>query len=417
MVRYILLTACLALCTAWSSSTLAKNYIVTQGDSLARIAKKHHCTIDNIKSANPTITEQLRVGQKIKLPAKCSGGKASKQTGSGKVTPDKKAAVKAKKPRTVPKGTINTSYLADLLGAYGYQPKKRFKALVVDITLDRSQKKILRENWYDYHGTGRIKDDWNPGSTIKIFSAVGAAIYLKSKGFDARATASFHDPNGITHRYKVSDLLTDALQKSDNLSHNRLVQLQGHDFLNGKILKPLSYAGIHKAYDQPQWLEVTGGTEWLKRSPQIDLELGPKKRTIQARSSTGSYKCAGSSACATLEDLAKVMRRIMLHEQLPVSQRYNVGSYELRTIRKALQAHRRRGMEAVNAIEDAFKPGEVTLFHKPGYAGDWMTDVIYIYKKNSPKRWIVVLGNVPGRNAITRGAEVIGKILASGDLE
>ena len=60
---------------------------------------------------------------------------------------------------------------------------------------------------------------------------------------------------------------------------------------------------------------------------------------------------------------------------------------------------------------------EVTLFHKPGYAGDWMTDVIYIYKKNSPKRWIVVLGNVPGRNAITRGAEVIGKILASGDLE
>ena len=43
--------------------------------------------------------------------------------------------------------------------------------------------------------------------------------------------------------------------------------------------------------------------------------------------------------------------------------------------------------------------------------------MVYVYKRGSQKRWIVVLAAYPGRDSVKSGASVIGTILANGELE
>ncbi len=45
-------------------------YVVKSGDTLSKIAKTHGTTVKAIKSANNLPTEQIKVGQKLKLPEK-----------------------------------------------------------------------------------------------------------------------------------------------------------------------------------------------------------------------------------------------------------------------------------------------------------------------------------------------------------
>ncbi len=406
------------LLSLFASQSWAQSYVVVKGDTLASIAKKHKCGVKDLTSANPKATSGLRIGQKLRLPKACVSKNASKSADKKTSKSSKSTASKPHKPRVVPKGTIDQNVLGELFAQHGLRIPKRFKALVVDITLSKNGKRIQKENWFAYRNTADLKDDWNPGSTVKIFSALGAALILKRNGFDTRAEATFHDPNGVPKVYKVNQLISDALEKSDNLAHNRLVQLAGHDYLNGTVLKRLNQAGIHKAYQQPDWMQLTGGDEWLRNSPVIDLKLGPKRTTFKRRTgSAGSFACPYSSACATPADLVRVMRRIMLHEQLPQSERYNLGAYELRIMREALKAHRKRGMEVVDGLEAAFKNDDVVTYHKPGFAGDWMSDVVYMYKRNSNKRWLILVAAYPGRNSVTRASEVIGRIIANGELE
>jgi LysM repeat protein len=47
-------------------------YTVKKGDTLTKIAREHGVSIKAIRSANNLRTDQLRVGQKLKLPAKAA---------------------------------------------------------------------------------------------------------------------------------------------------------------------------------------------------------------------------------------------------------------------------------------------------------------------------------------------------------
>ena len=262
---------------------------------------------------------------------------------------------------------------------------------------------------------GNTGDDtyWNPASTIKLFSAVAALDFLRTKGFGVKSRATFYDEKGGPKSYRITELVEEALGPSNNIAHNRLAQLAGYDWMNGHTLarKGAPSSAIHKPYEKSKWIPMTGA-ESFRTSPKIVLKQGGKKRTIGARSSKKDYACKYSGACASLEDLAEVMRRLMLHEQIPASERYNLGIYELRAIRNALKSNRKRGMEIVEGIESRFKRGQVAFYHKPGYSEQWMSDVIYVYRYNSRRRWVVAMAGYPGRDALNSAAKALGAILA-----
>lgn len=70
------------------SEGVEKTYTVKAGDTLARIATKHHTTVKAIAALNGLKSQNsLKVGQKLKLPAGKSSGAASSATPSAATTP------------------------------------------------------------------------------------------------------------------------------------------------------------------------------------------------------------------------------------------------------------------------------------------------------------------------------------------
>lgn len=405
MMRYSLLLAVAGFTLLWGAAAQARTYTIASGDTLGRIASRFDCTVEDIKKANKLESDFIRAGRTLKIPRGCKGSAGAPS----------RAKSKSRRRRKGKRG--KASSLEDLMRAEGFRPPSKFKAVVVEFTLNKSRTRVVSKKTFEWRKT---KDDlhWNPASTVKLFSAIAALDYVRRKGFDVNTRVTFHDEKGGPKSWRLAEMVEEALGPSNNIAHNRLSQLAGYDWMNGRVLarKGAPDAAIHKPYEKSKWIPLTGA-EHFRESPKITLRKGSKKRTIPRRKSSKTYACKYSSACASPAALAEVMRRLMLHEQIPAHERYNLGLRELRAIRNALKSNRKRGMEIVKGIESQFKKGQVAFYHKPGFSEDWMSDVIYVYRYNSRKRWVVAMAGHGGRDALNGAARAIGRILAQGGLD
>lgn len=62
---------------ATDAAVKSDEYVVKSGDNLGNIAKSHGTTVKAIKELNGFATDQIKVGQKLKLPAPSGGKKAA----------------------------------------------------------------------------------------------------------------------------------------------------------------------------------------------------------------------------------------------------------------------------------------------------------------------------------------------------
>ena len=145
-----------------------------------------------------------------------------------------------------------------------------------------------------------------------------------------------------------------------------------------------------------------------------------KKRTLPRKThrvgKKGQYSCPQSGMCTSLQDLAEVTRRLWLHEQLPASERFPLNRRHLNLVRDAMSTRktddeRRRGKEFVTALKRAYGRTDARFMHKPGFAGEWYSDVVYVYLPKSKRRWIVVAAGYPGRSSLTSAGKALGKVL------
>lgn len=391
------------------SPKVERIHVVEAGQMLGGIARRYGCSVSQLKGANGVKGHIIHPGDRLKIPDCPKRHRA------------KRARERRKKKQHRGKAKLDTRTLPKLMRRHGFRKPKDFKALVIEFTLDKRQAKVISERPFDWYGTSRQSGDWNPASTIKLFSAIAALELTHAKGFRPQVQATFYDFGGKKKRkHRVSALVYDSIVESDNLAHNRLVQLVGYDRLNGDFLsdrRGVVQSAIHKPYEKSRWVPLTG-RKWLKRSPKIVLRHRGRKRTLHARRGKGDYPCPYSSACTTLADLAEAMRRMMLHEQLPRSETYRLSIHELRVLRRALRKNRKRGMRVVDHMLEGFgrQKDRIVFFHKPGYSNGWLSDVVYVYKRRSRRRWIVAVAGNHGRNSLNSAARAIGKILAADEL-
>jgi LysM repeat protein len=402
--------------------TSTKIHKVRKGESLWRIARKYGCEVDEIVAANPKkIVDQKKIfpGQKLSIPA-CSGRKSSKKAGRTYNCNWKTKDVNSKK-------------LKALMKAEGFDPPKKFRALVVKTTLSKNRKRVVKQQAFDYGGASDKYKGWNPASTVKLYSAVSALERVRALGFGPGTKVTFHYDGG-DKSFKLEDLYEDAAHWSKNIPHNRLTQLAGFDLLNG-AQGTLRRAGLEKtcvmrAYAGKDW-EAEGHSRSLRAAPAITLRSG--KKTVKIPASKGREKCpCSSAACTSVGDLARFMCRLMLHEQLPVSERLRFGSGKsqnkhLQFIRRKLNRKRKGRKDTVwKILEKHFIPkkyrqegkekGGPQLFRKSGYSYEWRSDNFYVYIPPGRVRWIVAMAGYPGKECLNEAADVIARIIKDGRL-
>lgn len=243
--------------------------------------------------------------------------------------------------------------------------------------------------------------DWWPASTIKIFAAIGALEAIEALGFDHRATVSFARPGRSPYTRRFGWLVGQAVTQSSNLAYDRLVQFTGHDALHADLLGPkrgLGDAALQVPYSQ--------NVISLLESPAITIRRGKRTHVIAARDGKGTTRCP-MATCSSLNSLAEAMRRVMLHEQLPETERLRLSPASLKVLRSALAGDRARGREVINALKAAFKRHDPKLYHKPGYYPRWRSDVVFM--KAGKRRWIVALANEGGRKALNDPARRLAR--------
>ncbi|MCL2325294.1 MAG: LysM peptidoglycan-binding domain-containing protein [Proteobacteria bacterium] len=386
----------------------AKPYVVVAGDILGRIAKQHGCTIEQIQKANRLTGDQIKIGQKLLIPD-CQ---------SGEIQPLVEAAPapSAQRGRWWKAAGVDTTTLPRLMREESFKPPQRFMAFVIEFTFDATRQVVIRERAFDYQGTSSKSEGWNPASSVKLFAAITALRRIDELGFTSRAKVTFHGKRPYTTT--VGALIEAAIIQSDNIAYNRVVQLASFDKLHRETLTSrygISRTALNRGYELTRWREL-GEDPSLRVSPEITLSEGKKTTKLPAAKSNAPAACS-ASACTTLQDLGESIRRLMLQEQLPASETFNLKQQDLLVLRRAMRSEdRQRGTEIVDIFAKIFKDSRVKFYAKPGFSEDWFTDNIYIFDPRHNQAWIVVMSGYPGRRSLDDAARVIAKIISSGKL-
>ncbi len=415
-----LLAASLAALAPAAASAGGGKVTVRQDETLGHIALRTGCSVDQLMAANRGVLkapDKIWPGQELQVP-RCQGRKGGKgREGRGA------AGRFVRGQCDWSADDFAEGALRNKMRKRGFSPPKKFRAMVAEIRLSRGGTRVQSHRLLSYGKLASEPYGWNPASTVKLFSAIGALELLRRHRFGVKTQVTFHYRKG-DRTFGIQDLFEEAVHLSKNIPHNRLVQLAGYDALNGKggTLRRagLEHTYIIRAYAAQQWASQGHGKR-LKKSPAITLREGKRRKKLPARVGKGRYPCQGA-ACTTLSDLAKTMCRMMLHEQLPRRRRLRLGddgqSQHLKLLRRAMNRKRKGRSDRVwDAFARAFPEKEgYALFRKAGFSRDWLSENIYIYNPKHRSRWIVALAGYPGRGSLTGAAKIIAALIKGGDL-
>lgn len=447
------------------------HYYTTQaGDTLAEVAVAHGCRARTLRGANDIEgVAPLEVGTALRLPGACRGGSTpasevrrrrrdaysmhferalSVHRVTAKETLESLAAKRGCDPLHITRANLlpprtklspgqeiilpyclfrkdltrsdaryDSSVLAHMMAARGFRPPRDFRALVIELTFDEKNLAVIEERRFDYGGQSSDARRWNPGSTVKIFSAVGALQRIRALGFSPDDSVTFFGRRRRP-RWTTRELVEAALIESDNFAHNRLMQLAGSDHMNGTLLTEkngLPETEIPQAFAQKDW-KRRGERVWLHYSPRIVLGDGEHEHEIPWTKGTVRKKTCFGSACTSLRELGEIMRRLMLQEVLPEGEGLGLSAPDLVLLRDALGAERIRGGQVAKTFRGRAKRSSMRIFNKPGYTRRWYSDNLFISDPERRRGWVVVMTAPGGRYALNQASEVLTHLLYSGDL-
>lgn len=216
-----------------------------------------------------------------------------------------------------------------------YQPPAFSRALVVVVRPGVGQPR------YFHYSLGDTAFEvprhyFHPASTVKLATSVGALWTVGALGLTGDAEIEFTDAEGI-QRGRIADMIHEALMHSSNKDYNRLVRIAGFDALNEQYLSPRW--GLPEMAIQARYGDRRGPT--LRYSPPMQYHQSELHGEIPAREASRHHPtCKGN--CATLFELHDVQRRVILHEELPVEQRFPIGQADVERMRATMRITRKR---------------------------------------------------------------------------
>jgi hypothetical protein len=229
---------------------------------------------------------------------------------------------------------MSTTALGTAFSAGGYTPPSGTYLLAVRVLKGLGQPAFQYYSLADTAGTYSAGKYW-PASTVKLTAAVGALRTLAKYGLTGAASVSFTDDDGA-YSGTVKNLYTQALEVSSNESYNRLMEIAGFDEMNDQVLTAadsLPQMVLQRRYTHPL------PTSSLRTSPAITFTEGAATGQIPQRVGVGQHpECPSEGNCITLLELADVMRRVTLHNELPAQDRFPIAPADLAGLQASLLA-------------------------------------------------------------------------------
>jgi len=205
-------------------------------------------------------------------------------------------------------------------------------------------------------GGGALVEDFWPASSIKVLAALGALDFARSLGYTGAATVTFDDDDGASRT--VRSIYEAAVRDSSNYDYDLLLRIAGVDWLNSQFLTarngfPLT--SITEPYD---------GTDLNELPPMIIAE-GDRRTYVPARKTRFKPKCEAGN-CSNLFEMAESVRRIVLNDDLPPDQRFDLDHADIDDLKQALLDADGFFPPAVSEVLGA----DARIYDKPGDVSD-----------------------------------------------
>lgn len=201
-------------------------------------------------------------------------------------------------------------------------------------------------------GQGAFSLNFWPASSVKLLASLAALEFAGSMGYTGDAVLSGPNLNGRT----IRSIYETAIIRSDNYSYDLLMRIAGIDYVNqvfvpatglGPVTIGSDLSGLQvlssPSYTMTRWMPVAD----IPISMPPEIEALPVQRTIPARSASRYYR----SNNIDLFDLGELVRRVMLHEEVPGDHRFALAIEDLEALQAALcvsePAHYRRSARLV----------------------------------------------------------------------
>jgi hypothetical protein len=250
-------------------------------------------------------------------------------------------------------------------------------------------------------GGGAMAVDFWPASSIKVLAALGALDFVRSLGFTGAATIAFDD--GLPSQ-TLRSIYEPAIRDSSNYDYDLLVRIAGLDRLNSEFLTARNgfpVTSISRSY---------GGLDF-DESPAMILEEGGKRTYVPVRKAELAPEC-GTGNCSNLFEMAESVRRIVLHDQIPMEQRFDLDPVDVKALAGALQK------------AEGFFPASVTrvlgsgakIWSKPGDAAELDCLDVALIESRTGRRFLVA-ASVPhaagGCEALSRLGRGVLELLSA----
>jgi hypothetical protein len=249
-------------------------------------------------------------------------------------------------------------------------------------------------------GGGALATDFWPASSIKVLAALGALDFARSLGFTGAATVTI---DGDLGSYTLRAIYEAAVRDSSNLDYDRLVRIAGVDRLNSQFLTAKNgfpVTSITRPYADTD----------LSVSPSMVLQEGARRTSIPARKTLLAPECAAGN-CSNLFEMTESIRRIVLNDELPPEQRFDLDPADLKDLAQALLV-----------ADGFFGPAVATVFgdgariyNKPGDVSDADCLDVALIETATGKRYLLA-ATVPhasgGCDALVELAGHVLKLLA-----
>ena len=174
-------------------------------------------------------------------------------------------------------------------------------------------------------GAGALGRNFWPASSIKVLAALGALEFVGQQGFTGAATVSVG--NGAPRT--IRSIYDAAVRISSNSDYDLLVEIAGVDWLNKEFLTPargFPVTVIQRSY-------TVGGN--LRRTPAITLTEGSRRAVIPPRDGKVDNDCARGQ-CSDLLEMSESVRRVVLHNEIPVAERFRLAPADVTGMTAAL---------------------------------------------------------------------------------
>ncbi len=281
------------------------------------------------------------------------------------------------------------TYLAAYFKSIGYQVPDNTYALIAQIdnaSALRMQYYSLNDTAFEFSMTKNGQEKFWPASTVKLAAAVMALLKLNEKGVTSQAVVTMDDIDGH-YDGNVETLCRQAIIPSNNLAYNRLMEIAGFDEINEHYLRDVFHFPtmiLQRRYQRQH------PDDNLRVSPEIHYHEGNIDGVLPQRVSSGKKwpECPRESNCTTLAELAEVMFRVVLHEELVKKRRLSLKKSEIERLRDAL-------LKAPSCIGDgvASVMGPTALvFNKGGkVVGDDRLEIAVVSSKDGTERYLLAL--------------------------